>query len=199
MTFIRQNVWLTFGLALLVLFSSCSLSSKPRKVYFVALGDFPDQTVDELVSHYQNKFSITIEKLPRIPLDPSFADKGRDQMAAEALITLIKEKSEHLPADPSPLVIGLTQEDMYIRSSTWRFAFNYRRDDTFAVVSTARMDPINFGNAADEALLNARLRKMVTKNIGILYFRKSVNDNPRSVLYKNVGGLEELDAMSEEF
>jgi len=199
MAFIPPRVCLTFGLALLVLFSSCSLSPKPRKVFFVALGDFPDEAIDELVSHYEDKFSIRIEKLPRVPLDASFVDRSRNQIVAEALIALLREKSANLPSDPSPIVIGLTQEDIYIRKYTWRFAFNYREDDKFAVVSTARMDPINFGKAADEALLSARLRKMITKNIGILYFRKPLNNNPRSVLYGNVGGLEELDAMSEEF
>jgi hypothetical protein len=40
---------------------------------------------------------------------------------------------------------------------------------------------------------------MITKNIGILYFDKEQNSNPRSVLYDNVMGLEELDSMGEDF
>lgn len=40
---------------------------------------------------------------------------------------------------------------------------------------------------------------MLTKSIGILYFNLKPTDNPRSVLYSNVLGLEELDAMGEDF
>jgi hypothetical protein len=40
---------------------------------------------------------------------------------------------------------------------------------------------------------------MVTKNIGIMYFKLQQSDDPRSVLYKNIGGISELDAMGEEF
>ncbi len=188
-----------FGLTLLVLLSSCSLSPKSRRVYFVALGDFPDRTVDELVSHYADKFNLRIRKLPRIGLDASFVDRNRKQIAAEALIGLMKEKYPNLAGDPNAIIIGLTPEDIFIRQYDWRFAFNFREDGKFAVVSMARMDPINFDLPADEVLLNTRLRKMVTKNIGVLYFRKAPNNNPRSVLYGNVGGLEELDAMGEEF
>jgi hypothetical protein len=61
------------------------------------------------------------------------------------------------------------------------------------------MDPINLGQPANDELLRTRLRKTTTKNIGILYYRKTQNDNPRSVLYSQVGGIEELDNMGEDF
>ena len=40
---------------------------------------------------------------------------------------------------------------------------------------------------------------MVTKSIGILYYGLRPSDDPRSVLYKSVGGISELDYMGEEF
>jgi hypothetical protein len=43
------------------------------------------------------------------------------------------------------------------------------------------------------------LRKMVTKNIGVLYYHLPQSNNPQSVLYQNVGGISELDYMGEEF
>lgn len=47
--------------------------------------------------------------------------------------------------------------------------------------------------------LRSRLRKMVAKNIGIMYFGMSASDNPRSVLFRNVLGVDDLDRMTEEF
>ena len=196
-SFQRLRLTLTFGLALLLF--SCSSSPKQGKIYFVPLGDFPAQLTDELAAHYKDKFNVTIEKLPSIQLDSSMVDHSRNQMVAEGLIAVMKNKFQSLESDPNVIVIGLTQEDIYIRSYNWRFAFTFRQDDKFAVVSTARMDPVNFGDPADENLLRTRLRKMVTKNIGILYYQKPLSENPRSVLYSNVGGIEELDAMGEDF
>lgn len=155
--------------------------------------------MDGLVGHYQKKFGMTIEKLSAIQLDSSFIDKRRNQMVAQELIALIKQKYPMLRTDPNAIIIGLTQEDMYIQNYPWRFAFTFRQEDRFAVVSTARMNPINFGLPDDEALLSTRLRKTVTRDIGILYYRKSQNGNPQSVLYSSLGGLEELDGMNEEF
>ena len=111
----------------------------------------------------------------------------------------MREKSPNVVNDPQAVVIGLTSEDIFIQRYDWDFAFSLRQDNRVAVVSMARMDPVNFGEPANEALLNTRLRKMVTKHVGILYFGKSPNTNPRSVLYKDIMGLDDLDAMGEDF
>lgn len=195
----RFLVSLTLACALFVFLACSSPAPSPRKVYFLPIGDFPAEATDRLVAHYKDKFDLAIEKLPAIELDPAIIDRGRDQVVAENLITLIRSRHASLESDPNAILIGLTGEDMYIQKYPWKFAFTFRQDERFAVVSTARMDPANFGEPADESLLNTRLRKMVTKNIGILYFGKSQNNNPQSVLYSSVGGCEELDAMGEEF
>ena len=44
-----------------------------------------------------------------------------------------------------------------------------------------------------------RLRKMVTKDIGILYYGLPQSSNPHSVLYNRILGIEELDAVGEQF
>lgn len=53
-------------------------------------------------------------------------------------------------------------------------------------------------SAADATVL-ARLRKMVGKNIGVLFFRLPLSDDPRSMMYGSIGGPQELDTMLEEF
>lgn len=51
----------------------------------------------------------------------------------------------------------------------------------------------------NEEQILMRLRKMVTKNVGVLYFHLRQSDDPRSVLYRNVGGIQDLDYMGEDF
>jgi predicted Zn-dependent protease len=194
----KTRLSFTLLLGLLVLAPSCSWFDR-RKIYFVPIGDFSPQLTSELVTHYKNKFNLTIEVLPAIALDRGVIDSERKQLIAEESIEMMKRKYSNLATDPNAILIGFTQEDMYIRKYTWRFAFTWRQEDRFAVVSIARMDPINLGQPANDDLLRTRLRKITTKNIGILYYRKPQNDNPGSVLYSQVGGIEELDNMGEDF
>jgi hypothetical protein len=53
--------------------------------------------------------------------------------------------------------------------------------------------------AASEARQASRLRKMIAKNVGVLYFGLPLSSDPRSVLFAHVGGPQELDVMSEVF
>jgi hypothetical protein len=91
------------------------------------------------------------------------------------------------------VVIALVDRDMYIADSTWNYAYGLRDKGHLAVVSTAHLDDGLLGNTTQ------RLQKMVTKDIGILYFGLPQSDDPKSVLYKNVLGPVDLDRMSEDF
>ena len=80
------------------------------------------------------------------------------------------------------------------------FTFSLRsRDQRMAVVSYARMDPANLGDPPDDQLLMTRLRKMIAKNVGIIVYGLPPSRNPRSVLYGNILGVDDLDRMTEEF
>jgi predicted Zn-dependent protease len=167
------------------------------KIYFVPLGDFSPAKVEALVAYYRDKYGISAGTLPAVPLSPSAVDSERRQLVAEAVIELIKAANPDLVKDPKSILIGLTSEDMYISQYSWQFTFSWRQEERYAVVSDARMSISSRGTPAGAAM--NRLRKMVTKNIGILYYRLPQSDDPRSVLYKNVGGIQELDYMGEEF
>ena len=167
------------------------------KIYFVTVGDFPPAEVEGLVAYYRDKYGISITTLPEVPLNPSAVDAKRDQLIAEAAVELMKEANPGLVKDPAVILIGLTSEDMYIAQYSWQFTFSWRQEGRYAVVSDARM---SLGSSAVPAeKVRSRLRKMVTKNIGILYYGLPQSDDPRSVLYKDIGGLSELDYMGEEF
>jgi predicted Zn-dependent protease len=95
------------------------------------------------------------------------------------------------------LTIGITGEDIYLRSVNWQYAFGWRSDDRVAIVSYARMDPRFFNGAEDVDLLHRRLRHMVTKDLGLMLFKLPVSSDRASPMYQDIGGLEELDAMGE--
>jgi len=165
-----------------------------RAVYLAPIGDFPREEADALVAHYLEKFNLTIEVLPSVPVPDWAVDAGRGQLIAERLIDAIAA-NEVVAEDPEAVVIGLTNVDMYIAAKDWNYAYGLRSRGTFAVVSSARMGD----GFADGARQHQRLRKMVTKNIGILYYGLGVSDDPRSVLYRDILGPQDLDYASEDF
>jgi tetratricopeptide (TPR) repeat protein len=181
-------------------------SSAPRerkngqeKLYFIPVGNFSSGSLNKLVTYYQHKPGVNpICKRP-LALSLPTIDKRRRQVIAEEVIELLKRSYPELAADPNAILIALTEEDMYIREKNWQGAFSYWTGGRFAVVSSAHMNPVNLGEAANSDLLEARMRKMVLKNIGMLYYLMPTNHDPKSVLYGNVGGVEDLDNMSEDF
>jgi predicted Zn-dependent protease len=170
------------------------------KVYFVPIGDFPTDQLKGLTNYCYRKFGLQVPVLRAIGVSASDLDRDRGPLVAEKLVTEMRTAFPELAADPNAVMIGLTSQDMYIAAKEWRFAFGWRDTDTpTAVVSTARMnlhysDEPFWGSSA-----KIRLRKMVTKDIGILYYGLSQSDNAKSVLYKGILGIQELDAVGDDF
>lgn len=170
-----------------------------EKLYFVPLSNFPLASLTKLVNSCKQKTGIDVIVTQPVPFALSTVNKQRQQVIAEEAIALIKLRYPDIAADPNAIVIGLTDEDLYIRKKEWQYAFSYRRESRFAIVSSARMNPANLGGSANDALLESRLRKMVLKDIGALYYLFPLNHDPQSVLYDDVGGVEDLDKMGEDF
>ena len=170
-----------------------------EKLYFVPLNKYSAASVTKLVNFCKQKTGVQPIVTEPLPFALTTIDKRRQQVIAEEAVELIKLKYPDIVADPNAVIIGLTDEDMYIRNKNWQYAFGYWRQKRFAVVSSARMNPANLGGSADEVLTDSRLRKMVLKNIGVLFYLYPTNFNPKSVLYNEIDGVEDLDKMSEDF
>jgi predicted Zn-dependent protease len=175
---------------------------KPRggPVYFVPLGAPDPPFLDSVAAHLEQRYQLRVVKLAGLPLDESVVDNRRRQLIAEALIALMRREYPREADDGSAVLVGITAHDLYIASYTkWRWAFSYRMDERFAVVSTARMDDAAWSRAPDAQRLEVRLRKMVTKNLGILYFGLDQSSDRRSVMFGPILGLGDLDSAGEDF
>jgi predicted Zn-dependent protease len=169
------------------------------KLYLVPLGDFPADVASKLASFYRNKYQLQIETLPNVPLSEAVMNPDRHQLIAEEVVEVMKQAHPNLKNDSQAILIGLTTRDMYIARYDWQFSFSWRDQGKYAVVSSGRMHLPNGRQKVSEELILTRLRKMVTKNVGILYYHLPPSDNPRSVLYRDIGGISELDYMGEDF
>lgn len=165
-----------------------------RTVYLAPFGEFPRAKADALVAHYQDKFDLTVEVMPSTPLPAGAFDAGRNQVIAERLNEALAASAIGV-SEPEAVIIGLTDADMYIEGLSWDYAYGLRSKGSVAVVSTARLNAM----FANDARQMERLRKIVTKDLGILYYGLSPSDDPRSVLYREILGPQDLDNVSEDF
>lgn len=169
-------------------------------VYFVPIGSAPSSEIRDLVSYYRAKFNLRSEVLS--PMEPSMGDVdvNRRQLIAEAVIESLKRAYSERLKNPSAILIGITSADMYPRGEDWKFCFGWRvPEERIAVASVARMNLHYEGEPAGQANVPTRMRKVVTKDIGIMAFGMNPNHNPRSVLFDGILGIEELDQVSEDF
>ena len=170
------------------------------RVYFVPLGSFPGDDLTSLAQYYRDKYKLDITILKSIPVDDVVRDSSRGQLMAEKLVESVRAGAPEYANDPRAILIFFTSEDIYPTSQNWQFAFGWRLGSSHAaVVSTARMSLHYIGQPIDLNLSETRLRKMVTKDIGILYYGLPQSQNPSSVLYNGIMGIEELDHVGEDF
>jgi predicted Zn-dependent protease len=177
-------------------------SPPPSDLYLVPIGDVPPELMEDLASHLETRFRTRITSLSPLAFDRATFDPQRRQTVADDLIAAVRRRYTTLARDDRARVIGVTPFDMYMQemADQWAFTFSLRSDDgRFAVVSYARMNPVNLGESPDDERLRTRLRKMVTKNVGIKYYGLPLSRDPRSVLYGQIGGVDDLDRISEYF
>jgi predicted Zn-dependent protease len=167
-------------------------------VYLVPVDDFPVERARAIAEYFAATFGVRIDVASAIAWPEDAYDPERRQMNSALMLTRLEET--YPSVDQPVIAIALTTRDMFNPAVNWSYVFSYRRNNRVAVVSPARMDRGCMGLwPADDLRLAARLRKMVGKNIGIMYFGLDMSSDPLSMLYANIGGPQELDAMSDRF
>jgi predicted Zn-dependent protease len=200
-----RRLW--HGVVVILVATAMSAGAKAQtaptpELYLVAIGEVPGDMIDRLVSYIQTRFQIPIRTLSALEFDGQMLDRQRFQVVADELIRAVRVQHATLVKNPRTRVIAVTPFDMYMQAmrDQWKFTFSLRsRDQRVAVVSYARMDPVNLGQAPDAAVLETRLRKMISKNIGIVYYGLPTSSNPRSAMFGNILGVDDLDRMTEDF
>jgi YD repeat-containing protein len=170
--------------------------SNEVRIFIVPLGDVRGLGLDTLPAFYRNEYGLSVELLERLPLEPKLYNKARGQLIFEELVALMHRRLPKLAKDKSAFLIGVTDEDMYIRNQNWNFAYTaYDRPQRAGAVSSHRFvpDPL----AGNENLLRARIRKMVSRAIGFVAFNLPRSDDPSSVLHKDLYGSNSADLMSD--
>jgi predicted Zn-dependent protease len=184
------------ALVIVVAFRSGSIATHPPArelphpirdaVVLVPLGDFPVGRANEIAAKEAADYGLAITVASPLAIPATAFDSGRGQLTAERLAEALA--GAHPEGYGRILVIGLTTQDIYLAGRPdWRFAFGARNQSGVAVVSSARM-----GRFLDVDGEWNRLTKMVTRDIGFLYYDFPATSDPGDILYDNILSLEDL-------
>ena len=176
-----------------------SCAGSGRRVCLVPLGMIPPDLVDYLVTYYRDQFGLPVTVLWPIAIPAALEDPKRMQIDADGLITYMGTQFPAAYRDPQAVLIGLTPIDIYDATSHFRYLLGLRRNptDPKAIVSSARLDPLFYGDPGDDDLLFRRTRKFVSKYIGLLYYQLPTSSDPTSPMYDSIRGPDDVDAMTD--
>jgi len=164
------------------------------RVYFVPVMNYAAPTLERLAEYEKKKYEVPIEIKPNLPTSFSDTyDQQTGQHIAEKIIESLKQQYPPNASEERAIYIGFLPQDMYIKGQKSRFAYVYH-DDGYAVISDARLAIF-----ANDSQQTARLRKLVNRIIGTLYYNLPSSEDRRSVLFKDLRGPDDLDRMSEDF
>jgi len=164
-------------------------------VYLVPIGACSKDSLVILADYYENDFGIRMGIAPALPYRDGLYDAERKQLASEPVIAWMMTKFEAHSSNANAIFIGVTRNDIYSVTSRAPFIFEQRVPPHFAFVSSHRTAREPAGETSRVAEVHPNLRKLVTKAIGALWFKKSESTDPRNVMYGPVRNLDDLEAI----
>jgi hypothetical protein len=113
------------------------------------------------------------------------------QYVAELLYDQIKRDHPELAKDPSAYLIGFTDADMYPARRHWNSSFTERDMERAAIISTDGMQDYSWvqkkvGAEVANQHFQARIRRILLKDVAVLYWHLSLNDDPTSLLHQTL-------------
>jgi predicted Zn-dependent protease len=95
-------------------------------------------------------------------------------------------------------VIVLTNIDINDSSFRLRYLFSSHYDRAcLSIISTARINPINYGEPKDDYLVMDRLMKLINKSIGLNHYKYKTSSNKQSVMYGPIMSPMDLDKVGD--
>ena len=177
-----------------------SCAGEGKRVCIAPLGSIESTLVERLIDYYDDAYGLKVQVLTPSPLQEGMVDPDREQIESKSVGLHISRLFPEDNADLDATIIGLMPVDMFIEEIDWRFAFGGLWQDQFSlgVISTFRMDPVTFGESPDDDLYYDRVRKMVSKYIGWLYYNLAESSDDTSPMYDNILSVSDLDRMGDD-
>ncbi len=168
--------------------------TKMSGVWLVPLGDPRSVNVAQLAADLSLRYRIPVALLPGIALPRWTLDANEKSLVAEQLILLLTQAYR---AKGGAAIIGITDYEMYATEDGITHVFSWRAQPHYGVVSTSSLA----ANIIDRLRRHSRYertRKLVARNIGFLYYRRRMVDDPQSLLRPPMHGAGDIDKLKEK-
>lgn len=167
-----------------------------KKVYLIPIGLASDESLDWAPAYFKAKLGIDLAVLPAVPFKTDLVDSKRQRLDADKTVEYLIHSHPELAGDPFAVLVGVTSQDFFIGSLDLRYAENFRRDDRFGLVSSARLRPPSLLDKLNPEWRTSRLEKLLAKNLVMLYFDLPLSSDPTSLLSAGVLGGTQIDEMT---
>jgi YD repeat-containing protein len=158
------------------------------RIYLVQMGDHKDPySLDDFAKWLHTRYSLDVRVLPPVKIGKSAWNAKRRQYEAQSLYAQMKHDFPDLALDPDAYLIGFTDADLYSIHQYWRSTFTQRDSARAAIISSdgmqdSSLERLIFHTGADEQF-HARLRRILLKDVALLYWHLPTNDDPTSLLH----------------
>ncbi len=166
-------------------------------LYLQPIGRVPEEPLQELAAWYEERWGVAIRVLPPTPAMRAAWSTDRGQYEANRMLEGLRELDPRRALYPAAIVVGITFDDIYTEDRPdWPFFFA-TNGDTLGLVSGARLGLCPGDTESDVAW--SRIRKLVTKRFGLMYFGFSPSPDPTSPLYGRAFSTIALDRMGDDW
>jgi len=159
------------------------------RIYLVQMGDHKDPyTLDDFAKWLQTKYVLDVKVLPSVKIDKSAWNESRKQYVAESLCAQMNHDYPNLAADPDAYLIGFTDGNMYTVNESWQGTFTQCDWRRAAIISSDGMQDsqLFLDKAVATEHFHARLRRILLKDVAILYWHLPFSNDPTSLLHNTL-------------
>jgi YD repeat-containing protein len=176
--------------------SAAELTGRGR-IYLVHLGPHNQSySLEDFAQRLRSTYGLDAQVLSPMALDSSALGPFRSwvgglfhtQYVAELLYGQIKRDHPELAKDPHAYLIGFTDAGMYPARRDWGWTFTERDGERAAIISTYSMQDDSWvqkkvGAEIANQHFQARIRRILLKDIALLYWHLPPNDDTTSLLH----------------
>jgi YD repeat-containing protein len=164
------------------------------RIYLVQMGDHVlPYSLEDFATWLHAKYGLEVHVLPPAAINKSAWDPQRRQYVAELLYGQMKTDHPNLASDPHAFLIGFTDADMYAIRRASKSSLTERDLKRAAIISAEGMDECPNGEPSPQCL-QGRLRRILLKNVAILYWNLPLSYDPSSLLHSPL----DIDLPTEE-
>ncbi len=162
------------------------------RIYLVQMGTHrAPYSVEDFAKWLHGKYGLDVQVLPAMAIDEAAWNGRRRQVVAELLEAELKQKHPDLAADHDAYLIGFTDWNMYSTREMWDGTFTQRDLMRAAIISSSGMGDTAWQRADLDpkgavARFQARMRRILLKDVAVLYWHLPVNRDPTSLLHNTL-------------